>query len=92
VSAARHAHAPGVAIANERPSEVSNALPLLILVIGLAAATIGFVAIPVLDKPSRAERSCEVFVLKSGSPRCVPNPMLGSRVPQKPKTSGRAKN
>lgn len=67
-------------------------LPLLVLVIGLAVATIWFVALPALDKPARAERSCEVFVLASGSTRCVPQGKPGSRaVNQKPKPSGRAK-
>jgi hypothetical protein len=65
----------------------------MILVIGLAAATIWFVALPALDKPARAERSCEVFVLRSGSTRCVPKAMPGSRaVPQKHKSSSRAKH
>jgi hypothetical protein len=56
----------------------SSLLPLLILVVGLAAATVWFVALPALDKPP-AKRSCEVFVLKSGSTRCVPEPVPGSR-------------
>jgi hypothetical protein len=95
VSAARHAYGvAGVAVANERPSVTAgNVLPLMILVIGLAVATIWFVALPALDKPPRAGRSCEVFVLESGSTRCVPNPMPGSSVvPQKPKPSSRAKH
>jgi len=66
-------------------------LPLLILVIGLAAATVWFVALPALDKPPRAERSCEVFVLKSGSTRCVPK-LAKSRALQKTKQSSRPKH
>jgi hypothetical protein len=92
VSAARHAHSLG-GVAAERSSAPSNVLPLLILVIGLAAATIWFVALPALDKPPRAERSCEVFVLKSGSTKCVPKPKPGARaVPHKPKPSSRPKH
>jgi hypothetical protein len=94
VSAARHTYGlPGVAVADERPRAPSNVLPLMILVIGLAVATTWFVALPALDKPARAERSCEVFVLKSGSIKCVPKPMHGSRaVRQKPKRSSGAKH
>jgi hypothetical protein len=65
-------------------------LPLLILVVGLAVATVWFVALPALDKPP-AKASCEVVVLKSGSPACVPEPMPRSRaVPHK--SSSRAKH
>jgi hypothetical protein len=94
VSAARHANRlPAVAVVNERPGEPSNVIPLLILVMGLAVATMWFVALPALNKPARAERSCEVFVLKSGSTRCVAKPVLGSRAtPQKPKTATRPKH
>ena len=65
-------------------------LPLLILVIGLAAATIWFVALPALDKAPSVERACEVFVLKSGSTRCVHKPMPGSKAAHQ-KTASRPK-
>lgn len=94
MSAARHAYS-GVPAAGayEHSSEPSRVLPLLILVVGLAAATIWFVALPMLDKPRRAERSCEVFVLETGSTKCVPKPMLRSNATrQKPKPSGRPKH
>jgi 4-amino-4-deoxy-L-arabinose transferase-like glycosyltransferase len=39
----------GVPVANERDGEPSPVLPLLILVIGLAFATLWFVALPALD-------------------------------------------
>ena len=93
MSAARHTHSLDGVAAAERSSEPSNVLPLLILVIGLAAATIWFVALPALNKPLRAEPSCEVFVLKSGSTKCIPNPKPGARaVPHKPKPSNRPKH
>ena len=83
------------AVSTERSAvstERSNVLPLFILVIGLAAATAWFVALPLLDKPQRAERACEVFVLPSGTIKCVPTAKAGS-VPKspKPKASRRTK-
>jgi hypothetical protein len=51
-------------------------LCLLLLVIGLAAATVWFVVLPTLDKPPTAKRTCEVFVLRSGATKCVPTPGL----------------
>lgn len=65
------------AVANER-SGVSGALPLLFCVLVLAAATIWFVARPVLDRPPRTQRTCEVFVVESGT-KCVPTPSLASQ-------------
>jgi hypothetical protein len=56
----------------------------------LAAATIWFVARPVLDRPPHAQRTCEVFVVKSGT-KCIPAPSLASPVPQKAKRSIPAK-
>jgi hypothetical protein len=83
---------PGVAVAEERPSMASGVLPLLILVIGLATATVWFVALPALEKPP-AERSCEVVFLRSGSIKCVEGLMPRSRaVPEKPKQSSRSKH
>jgi hypothetical protein len=72
--------------------ERSNVLPLFILVIGLAAATAWFVALPLLDRPQQAERGCEVFVLPSGTVKCVPTAKAGSAAKSsKPKASRRAK-
>jgi hypothetical protein len=53
-------------------------LALLALVIGLAAATVWYVALPAFDKPP-AKRPCEVVFLGSGSTRCVPAPTSRSR-------------
>ena len=77
MSAARHVHAyglPEVAAASGRSGEPSSVLPLLIIVIGLAAATIWYVVVPVLHKPASVGRSCEVYVLPSGTTKCVPYP------------------
>jgi hypothetical protein len=93
VSAARHAYgAQGVAVAEERTSVASGMLPLLILVIGLAAATVWFVALHALEKPP-AEQSCEVVFVRSGTTRCVEKPVPRSRaMVQKSKPSRRAKH
>lgn len=83
---------PDPAVANERPRLATGVLPLLLLVIGLAGATIWYVALPALDRQSPPQRSCEVILLKSGSTRCVRNPTRGSQAePQKGKPSHRAK-
>lgn len=88
MSAARHAYGlPGGALAEESSRGPSGALPLLLLVVGLAAATIWFVALPAFDKPP-AERSCEVVFLESGAPQCLEKPAFGS--PAAPKTSKQA--
>ena len=70
-----------------RSEWVSDVLPLLLLVIGLALATIWFVALPALETQP-AGRACEVFVLESGKTKCVPKP--GTRaVPAKTNPFGR---
>ena len=103
MSAAGQAHvASDVAVANQRTSaagtvapaakELSPVLPLLILVIGLAAAATWFVALPQLNKPATVQRSCEVIVLESGKSRCVGNPKTGSKAaPKKAQSAKRAK-
>jgi hypothetical protein len=40
-------------------------------VIGLAVATLWYVARPALEQKPTVERSCEVVILASGSPGCV---------------------
>ena len=94
MSAARHAYgAAGLVVEDERPRVPSGVVPLLILVVGLAAATIWFVALPALDRAPQAERSCEVIVLKTGFTKCVPTPKPGSPAAhKKTKASGRAKS
>ena len=90
MSAAGQAHvASDAGVANERAGaggavapttkERSPVLPLMALVIGLAAAATWFVALPQLDKPATVQRSCEVIVLESGKTRCVANPKTGSK-------------
>lgn len=86
--AARHVHG-GAIVVEARTGEPSPLLPLLVLVIGLAAATVWFVGLAALEKPAPG-RSCEVFVLRSGATKCVPKP--GARaVAKKQKPAGRAK-
>ena len=74
MSAARHAYGvPGADLVDESPKVRSAALPLLAIVIGLAAATVWFVGLPLLE-PAPAKRSCEVVFLKSGTTRCIAAP------------------
>ena len=102
MSAAGQVHvASDVVAANERTSaaggvapaakERSPVLPLLLLVIGLAAAAIWFVALPQLDKPATVHRSCEVIVHKSGKTRCVANPKTGAKAAPKKHSAKRAR-
>ena len=62
---------PEATLGNEHSGAPSPLIPLLLLCIGLAAAAVWFVALPALAKPARAERTCEVIVLKSGTTKCV---------------------
>ena len=57
-SADRHAYGLPT-VADEHSGGPSAVLPLLTLVLGLAVATTWFVALPVLDEPLAAKRSCE---------------------------------
>ena len=52
----------------------SAVLPLLVLVLGLAVATVWFVGLPAVGNTSQPARTCEVIVTKSGAPRCVESP------------------
>jgi hypothetical protein len=75
VSSARYARGVYTPAANQQPSASSSPfVPLLIMVLGLAIATIWFVAPPMLNQPAQVKRACEVIVLKSGKTRCVPTP------------------
>jgi hypothetical protein len=61
-----------------------SVVALVVLVLGLAAATVWFVALPALTA-TPAGRACEVVITKSGAPECVPGPTRGSReAPKKP--------
>jgi hypothetical protein len=57
----------------------SALLPLLLLFVALAAATVWFVGVPALAKPAQAQQACEVIVLESGTTKCVKNPTHGKR-------------
>ena len=80
----RPAEAPPVAVEPPTPSRpASPVLPLLLLVVGLAAAAVWFVGVPQLTKPAAVERGCEVIVLQSGNTKCVTNPRAGSKAAKK---------
>ena len=70
---------PETAVAIEERRAPSGALPLFILVVVLAAAAVWFVGLPALDRPARAERSCEVIVVEYGNTKCVRDPGHRSR-------------
>lgn len=70
-----HAYGVPEATLADAPSGASGFLPLLILVVGLAIATVWYVALPAFDEPVAKKRSCEVVVLASGSIKCVAKPM-----------------
>ena len=68
-----------VASARERSDESRTVIALLLLVTGLATATIWFVALPLFDTPQSAPQACESFVLTNeGVIRCVPESTLGT--------------
>ena len=75
MSAARQAvlGASGGAVARESERGPSPVIPLLIMVLGLAIATIWFVALPALETPLTG-RTCEVVFLKDGTTKCVEKP------------------
>ena len=63
----------------ERAEENRAVIALLLLVTGLAAATLWFVALPLFDGPNGAPQACESFVLTDdGVIRCVPESTLGA--------------
>jgi hypothetical protein len=63
----------------EESSGPSPFIPLLIVVLGLAVATLWFVAIPAATEKPVAKRTCEVVFLKSGKTKCVKSPALGKQ-------------
>jgi hypothetical protein len=70
--AARHVRGMATGV-EPRSGEPSPVLPLLLMVIGLSAAAVWFVALPALEEPPPG-RTCEVYVLRSGATKCVPKP------------------
>jgi hypothetical protein len=85
MSAARQAvlGASGGAVARRPEHGPSPVIPLLIMVLGLAIATIWFVALPALETPPPG-RTCEVVFRKDGTTKCVEKP---SRTAMKHKPS-----
>jgi hypothetical protein len=63
---------PEVAVGSDRSDGPSPVFPLLLMVIGLAAATVWFVWLPLFDRTPDNARSCEVYVRPSGATTCVP--------------------
>ncbi len=81
----------GVTFGNDRSnahtSEPSPVLPLMILVLGLAVATMWFVVLPALEQPPSG-RTCEVVFVKNGTTRCIEPTVSGMRaVPPQSKSS-----
>lgn len=77
---------------DERSRASTGVLPLLLLVVGLAVATVWYVGMPALEATPRAERSCEVIVLRSGTTKCVSDPTRGTRAAHRAATGRRAKH
>jgi hypothetical protein len=66
---------PEVAFAEERYDDsrgLSMIIPFLVLFVALGVATMWLVAKPALERKPQAEPTCEVFVLKTGTVKCVP--------------------
>jgi hypothetical protein len=75
--------------ARERAREPSPVVPLMILVLGLAVATMWFVVLPTLEKPPPG-RTCEVVFLTNGNTSCIEPPLPGMRaMPRNVKRSSR---
>jgi hypothetical protein len=71
---------------NARASEPSPVVPLMILVLGLAVATMWFVVLPALEQPPPGP-TCEVVFLKNGT-TCIEPTVAGMRaVPPQSKSS-----
>jgi hypothetical protein len=79
---------PEATVPNAR-SGPSGVLPLLVLVVVLAAAAVWYVALPAFDQPVAQKRTCEVVVLASGATACVEAPGRKAKTAHKP--AGRAK-
>ena len=75
--------------AREQAREPSPVVPLMILVLGLAVATLWFVVLPTLEKPPPG-RTCEVVFLTNGNTRCIEPPVPRMRaMPPNVKQSNR---
>ena len=70
----------------EESRELSPFLPLMLLVIGLAIATVWFVVLPTFDK-SAPGRTCEVVVLPNEAPRCIEPPGMRAEGPRSKRSS-----
>ena len=79
---------PETLVTSDASGGAGGLIPLLFLVLALAAAAVWFVGLPALEK-APPQRSCEVVVLKSGSPACVREPARLGKAPHA--TSARPK-
>jgi hypothetical protein len=68
----------GGAVADDAPRMPSNLVPLLLLVVALAAATVWLAVLPAL-RETPVTRSCEVVFLPSGKTTCVEASTIGPR-------------
>jgi hypothetical protein len=72
----------GVIFGNDRSNaharEPSPVVPLMILVLGLAVATMWFVVLPALEQPAPGP-TCEVVFVKNGTTRCIEPTVAGMR-------------
>lgn len=86
---------PEDVLASEHAESVRRApsavLPLLLLFAALAAATVWFVALPAFGSKEHAQPTCEVFVLESGTTRCVPEAQVRAQAAKKLRPGARAK-
>ena len=75
--------------AREQAREPSPVVPLVVLVLALAVATMWFVVLPTLEKPLPG-RTCEVVFLTNGNTRCIEPSVPGMRaIPPNVKRSTR---
>ncbi len=70
------------AVYKGRPPGTIDPVPLLVLVVGLAAAGVWYAGVPDLTETARNDRGCEVIVLKNGKTRCVADPRAAWRARQ----------
>jgi hypothetical protein len=74
--------APDVAATHDEPGPNRALLPLLVVFVGLALATVWLVVLPALHTPKAKSpaRPCASFIVsKSGSARCVDAPVSAAQ-------------
>jgi hypothetical protein len=66
--------AVNVDVGRARSDDSSTVIALLVLVIGLAAATIAFVAVPLVDEPRSTTEACGMLVVTNAGSTCISEP------------------